>query len=73
MAPFDLLIGWLALTRLPPGLKEFLEQIGRIAPFAGAPAWPPLFQAGTWLVVAAVMTGWLRGHAAAFPTVIRAA
>ncbi|MFT3688521.1 L-lactate permease [Paenirhodobacter sp.] len=73
MAPFALLIGWLVLTRLLPGLKDFLEQTGRIAPFRGTPAWPPLFHAGTWLVVAAVLTGWLRGHAAAFPTEIRAA
>jgi lactate permease len=73
LAPFALLIGWLVLTRLLPPLAHFLEQTGRMEPFAGAPAWSPLFHAGTWLVIAAILTGVLRGHASAFPSEIKAA
>ncbi|ODT22669.1 MAG: hypothetical protein ABS35_14280 [Kaistia sp. SCN 65-12] len=73
MLPFAVLIGWLVVTRLLPPLAHVLEQTGRLEPFAGAPEWSPLFHAGTWLVVAAVLTGLLRGHAAAFPAEIRAA
>ena len=71
-APFAILISWLVLTRLLPPLTHFLEQTGRMEPFAGAPEWSPLFHAGTWLVVAAILTGALRGHASAFPGEIRA-
>lgn len=73
MSPFVVLIAWLVVTRLSPPVKHFLEQSVRIAPFPGAPDWLPLFHAGTWLVVAAVLTGLLRGHTAAFPTEIKAA
>ncbi len=66
VAPFAALIAWLLLTRLIPPLKQVLEQAGRLQPFQGAPAWSPLFHAGTWLIVAAVMTGVLRGQAYAF-------
>jgi lactate permease len=72
VAPFALLIGWLVLTRLLPPLAHFLEQTGRMEPFAGAPEWSPLFHAGTWLVIAAILTGVLRGHASAFPSEIKA-
>lgn len=72
MLPFAVLIGWLVLTRLLPPLKHFLQHTGRIEPFAGAPEWSPLFHAGSWLVVAAILTGLLRGHSSAFPTEIKA-
>lgn len=73
MAPFMLVIGWLVVTRLLPPLTHFLEQAGRMLPFAGVPAWSPLFHAGTWLVVGAILTGLARGRAATFPAEIRAA
>jgi lactate permease len=72
MAPFALLIGWLVVTRLVPPLAHFLEMTGRMQPFPGAPAWLPLFHAGTWLVVGAILTGLVRGHVSAFPTEIAA-
>jgi lactate permease len=72
LAPFALLIGWLVLTRLLPPLAHFLQQTGRMEPFASAPEWSPLFHAGTWLVIAAILTGVLRGHTAAFPSEIKA-
>jgi lactate permease len=72
LAPFALLIGWLILTRLLPPLTHFLEQTGRVEPFVGAPEWSPLFHAGTWLVVGAILTGVLRGYASAFPSEIKA-
>ena len=73
MAPFALLIGWLVLTRLLPPLTHFLEAAGRLHPFAGAPAWSPLFHAGTWLVAGAILTSLARGQAPGFPAEIRAA
>ncbi|MBL6459111.1 L-lactate permease [Belnapia sp. T6] len=73
MLPFGLLIAWLGATRLVAPLEGFLLHAGRLHPFAGAPAWAPLFHAGTWLLVAAVLTGLLRGHARAFPVELRAA
>src|SRR5258708_39785143 len=72
VAPFAFLIGWLVLTRLLPPLTHFLERTGRMEPFAGAPGWSPLFHAGTWLVIAAILTGVLQGHASAFPSEIKA-
>lgn len=62
MLPFTLLIGWLALTRLVPSLNQVLQTEFRINPFAGTPAWSPLFHAGTWLIVAAILVGVLRGE-----------
>lgn len=73
MLPFTLLIGWLALTRLAPPLNQFLQTSWSISPFAGAPVWAPLFHAGTWLLVAAVLTAMLRGHQRAFPAEITTA
>ncbi|WP_245704927.1 L-lactate permease [Belnapia rosea] len=73
MLPFGVLIGWLAATRLFAPLEGFLLAAGRLQPFAGTPAWAPLFHAGTWLVVAAILTGLLRGQARIFPTDVRAA
>lgn len=73
MAPFVLLIGWLVATRMIPPMARFLSETARMQPFAGAPAWSPLFHAGTWLVVGAVLTGILRGHTAAFGMEIRQA
>jgi lactate permease len=72
MLPFTLLIGWLALTRLSPPLNQFLQTSWSINPFVGAPVWAPLFHAGTWLLVAAVLTAILRGHKRAFPVEIAA-
>lgn len=62
MLPFALLIGWLVATRLTPALQRFLLETGKLSPFSGTPSWSPLFHAGTWLVLAAVLTGLLRGH-----------
>lgn len=73
MLPFGALIGWLVATRLFTTLEHFLVEVGRLQPFAGTPAWSPLFHAGTWLVVAAVLTGLLRGHARSLPSELRAA
>ena len=73
MLPFAVLIGWLAATRLIPPLEHLLSEAGRMQPFAGAPAWSPLFHAGTWLVVAALVTGLARGQARAFPAEWRTA
>ena len=72
MAPFAILIGWLVVTRLVTPLTQFLEATGRIQPFAGVPPWSPLFHAGTWLVVGALLTGLLRWHPSAFYSEIRA-
>ncbi|MBL6076807.1 L-lactate permease [Belnapia sp. T18] len=66
MLPFALLIAWLAATRLIPPVEAFLADTGRMQPFEGAPAWAPFLHAGTWLIVAAVLTGLLRGRAGAF-------
>ncbi|MBJ6128521.1 L-lactate permease [Microvirga splendida] len=73
MAPFALLIGGLIVTRLVPPLAHFLEATGRMQPFPGAPAWSPLFHAGTWLVVGAILTGLVRRHVSAFPAEISVA
>lgn len=73
MAPFALLIGWLVITRLLPPLTRFLEETGSMQPFTGAPEWSPLFHAGTWLVIGALLTGLLRGHTVALPVEIRTA
>lgn len=62
MLPFTLLIGWLATTRLLPPLNQGLQAAWRIQPFDGVPIWAPLFHAGTWLVIAALVTGLVRGH-----------
>lgn len=67
MLPFTLVIGWLALTRLVAPLTRALQDTWRIQPFDGAPVWWPLFHAGTWLIVAALLTGLLRGHRSAMP------
>ncbi|UGV26694.1 L-lactate permease [Rhodopseudomonas boonkerdii] len=73
MLPFTLLIGWLAATRLLPPLSQSLRTTWSIEPFAGAPIWAPLFHAGTWLLVAAILTGVLRGHRRALSSEIGAA
>lgn len=71
--PFVLLIGWLVITRLAPPLHRLLEDSLRLSPFVGTPSWSPLFHAGTWLVVAAVLTGLLRGQAGALAKEAQAA
>ena len=72
MLPFAALIGWLVVTRLVPPLHHLLEENGRLAPFTGTPVWSPFFHAGTWLIVAAVLRGLLRGDTRAFPAEIKA-
>lgn len=62
MLPFTLLIGWLVAIRLFPPVSVLLESTLRLKPFEGAPAWSPLHHAGTWLVVAALLTAILRRH-----------
>jgi len=54
--PHLLLIGWLLSTRLVGPLSEWLKNTLRMAPWADAPAWSPLFHAGTWLLVAGCLT-----------------
>lgn len=71
--PFVLLIGWLVITRLAPPLHRLLEDSLRLSPFAGTPSWSPLFHAGTWLVVASVLTGLLRGQSGALAKEAQAA
>ncbi len=73
MLPFGLLIAWLAATRLVAPLEGFLLEAGRQHPFAGAPAWAPFYHAGTWLLIAAVLTSLVRGHTRAFPSELKAA
>lgn len=71
--PFALLIGWLVLTRLVPPLDRFLIEVGRVQPFAGAPAWSPLFHAGSWLIIGGIVTAILRGYARSLAGEARAA
>lgn len=73
MAPFVFLIGWLVVTRMVTPMAQFLSETARLQPFLGVPAWSPLFHAGTWLIVGAILTGVLRGHRAAFGSEIKAA
>lgn len=73
MAPVGLLIGWLVLTRILPPFETLLLETGRMAPFAGAPAWSPLYHAGTWLVIGAVATALADGRAGLLPAEFRAA
>jgi len=68
VAPFTLLIGWLAAARLIPMLTQVLEQAARIVPYVGAPAWYPLLHAGTWLLAGALVTALLRRQASALPS-----
>lgn len=70
-APFAVLIGWLAATRLIQPLENVLMQTGRMQPFAGTLEWAPLFHAGTWFIIAAILTGVLRGHLRALPSELR--
>lgn len=72
-APFVILIGWLALTRLVPPLRDALAGLGRTVPFMGSPAWSPVFHAGTWLLVGAVLTALAQGRAGALPAEAAAA
>lgn len=71
--PFAALIAWLVATRMLPPLQQVLEQTGRLAPFPHAPAWSPLFHAGSWLAIAAILTGLLTGQARALPGEMRTA
>lgn len=71
--PFAALIGGLVLSRSIPALRELLTEAGRLAPFPGAPAWSPLFHAGTWLVAGGIATALARGHGADLPREMKAA
>lgn len=73
MAPFVLLIIWLALTRLLPRLEQLLLLTFRLKPFEGAPAWSPFFHAGSWLIVGVILTGLARGNSREFPAELRSA
>ncbi|WP_205772491.1 hypothetical protein [Microvirga calopogonii] len=73
MLPFAALISWLVTTRLVPSLEHGLQETGAIQPFVDTPIWSPLYHAGTWLVLAAILTALLRGHADAIPAEIAAA
>lgn len=59
--PFTLVIGWLVAIRLVEPIHEALLDAIRIAPFTGAPIWFPLSHAGTWLLLAGLLTALLRG------------
>ncbi|MBE9607013.1 L-lactate permease [Acetobacteraceae bacterium H6797] len=71
--PFALTIGGLVLSRLVLPLRTSLEETWRLAPFAQAPAWSPLLHAGTWLMVAALLTSLLGGQARHLPDETRGA
>ncbi|NRQ19116.1 L-lactate permease [Ensifer sesbaniae] len=73
MAPFAILIGWLLVSRLLSPLNELLQQAGRLEPFVGAPAWSPLFHAGTWLGVGAVLSAFSYGHVSSLGAQVAAA
>lgn len=73
MLPFTCLIGWLVITRVMRPFEALLLETGKLTPFEGAPAWSPLYHAGTWLVVAALLTAVLRGHSRALGHEARAA
>ena len=62
MTPYVLLIGCLVATRLQPEWRAALTQFGRIAPFPDLPSWSPLFHAGSWLLLGALLLA-LRGGA----------
>jgi lactate permease len=49
-----------------PQVTDFLRDTGRLAPFPGAREWSPLLHAGSWLVVAAIVTCLVRGERAVF-------
>lgn len=71
--PYAVLIAVLVVTRLQPTLKAALVRIGQLAPFPDLPAWSPLFHAGSWLLIGALVTAVLRGQAAALGAEARAA
>ena len=71
--PFGALIGWLAATRLITPLEKTLMDAGRLQPFAGAPAWAPFFHAGSWLIVAAILTALVRREASSLHVELTAA
>jgi lactate permease len=61
--PYILLIGALVLSRLLPGVRGRLQGLGQLAPYPDLPSWSPLFHAGTWLIVGAMLTAFARGLA----------
>src|SRR4029078_692242 len=73
MAPFAILICWFVISRLTPQVKVFLETVGRLQPFEGAPAWSPMYHAGTWLLFAAVASAICHGRLHSFGAEWRAA
>lgn len=60
--PFTMVIGWLVVIRLVEPIHEVLLDTIRMAPFTGAPVWFPLSHAGTWLLLAGLLTALLRGQ-----------
>ncbi|OJU46908.1 MAG: hypothetical protein BGN99_19110 [Alphaproteobacteria bacterium 65-37] len=60
--PFTIVIAWLVAGRLVGPLHQLLLEALEIAPFTGAPIWFPLSHAGTWLLVAGLLTALWRGH-----------
>ncbi|MGE8046912.1 hypothetical protein ACQKPT_01205 [Pseudomonas monteilii] len=59
--PYILLIGALVLSRLLPGARECLQALGQLTPYPDLPSWSPLFHAGTWLIIGAMLTALARG------------
>ncbi|WNJ87882.1 L-lactate permease [Bosea sp. 685] len=73
LAPVALLIALLVVIRLSPPLRDLLQNAARIQPFQGAPVWWPLFHAGSWLIVAAILTAVLRARTHTLGTEMAAA
>lgn len=60
MLPYIVLIGALASTRVLPGVRHVLGSLLTVSPFDDLPAWAPLFHAGSWLIVGALLTAVIR-------------
>lgn len=58
--PYVLLIGGLALSRLVPELRSTLSSFAKVTLFEDLPGWSPLFHAGSWLIVGALIILLLR-------------
>jgi lactate permease len=58
--PYACLISALVLSRLIAPVSDFLSHFLPVQPFDNLPAWAPLFHAGSWLLLAAVVTAVLR-------------
>lgn len=60
MMPFGILIGGLIASRVFAPFSTFLQTEGRLQPFSDAPAWSPLFHAGSWLFLGGIGIAVLR-------------